>query len=94
MVTPSGNLIIIVGTTLAIIGLTWGGVRYPWKSAQVLAPLLIGVVLMLAFVAYEANVPKVPTIPFKILTNRTTIGGYASFALSTHQRFIPFLQVP
>ena len=41
-----GNLIIIAGTTLAIVGLTFGGIRFPWVSAQVLAPLIIGVVII------------------------------------------------
>ena len=77
-----GNCIIMAGSTLAIIGLTWGGVRYPWKSAQVLVPLLVGIALILSFVICEAFVPKLPTIPFKVLTNRTTIGGYVTSHLS------------
>ena len=70
-----GNAIIMSGSSLAIIGLTWGGVRYPWHSAEVLSLLLIGCALIISFVVYEATVPKHPTIPFKVLTNRTTIGG-------------------
>jgi len=73
-----GNLIVIAGTTLAIIGLTCGGTRYPWGSANVLAPLLIELALLLTFVVYEAYVPKLPTIPFRVLNNSTTISGYIS----------------
>jgi len=71
-----GNLLVIAGATLAIIGLTWGGTRYPWGSAHVLAPLLIGLALLAAFVVYEAYVPELPTIPFRVLNNPTTISGY------------------
>lgn len=71
----SGNLIIIAGTTLAILGLTWGGTKYPWDSAHVLVPLILGLALIGVFVVYEAYVPKVPTIPFKVLNNRTTYSG-------------------
>ena len=78
----SGNLIVIAGTTLAIIGLTWGGTRYPWDSAHVLAPLIIGLVLLGLFVVYEAYVPKVPTIPFRTLNNSTTISGYVGHSTS------------
>jgi hypothetical protein len=67
----SGNLIIISGTTLAIIGLTWGGIRFPWNSAKVLAPLIIGMCLVGFFIYYEAKFPKDPTIPFDIIANRT-----------------------
>ena len=70
-----GNTIIISGSSLAIIALTWGGGRYSWNSAEVLSLLLIGFALIMLFVVYEATVPKHPTIPFKVLTNRTTVGG-------------------
>lgn len=74
----SGNFIVIAGTTLAVTGLTFAGVRFPWDSAQVLAPLIIGLVLVAAFILYEAKVPKEPSIPWEILTNRTTLSGYAA----------------
>ncbi|KAI0921395.1 hypothetical protein AcW1_004613 [Taiwanofungus camphoratus] len=71
-----GNLIVIAGTTLAIMGLTWGGIRYPWTSVHVLAPLIIGLVLIVCFFIYESQVPDEPTMPWDILTNRTTVGGF------------------
>ncbi|KIP05339.1 hypothetical protein PHLGIDRAFT_25152 [Phlebiopsis gigantea 11061_1 CR5-6] len=71
-----GNAIVISGTTLAVVGLTFGGVRFPWSSAQVLAPLLIGLALIVGFVFYEAKVPREPTVPWIVLSNRTTVGGY------------------
>ena len=45
-----------------VIGLTWGGVRYAWTSAKVLAPLVIGLVGMILFVFYEAKVAKEPLV--------------------------------
>jgi len=74
----SGNAIIVVGTSLAVIGLTWAGIRFPWGSAQVLAPLIIGLVLVGVFLFYEAKVPREPTIPWEVLNNRTGFSGYMS----------------
>jgi len=71
----SGNLIVIAGTTLAIVGLTFGGAQFPWVSAQVLAPLIIGLALIGAFLLYEAKVPVEPTIPWEVVSNRTSLGG-------------------
>lgn len=71
----SGNLIVIAGTTLAIVGLTFGGAQFPWVSAQVLAPLIIGLALLGAFLLYEAKVPVEPTIPWEVVSNRTSLGG-------------------
>ncbi|KAJ7499342.1 iron permease [Mycena latifolia] len=70
-----GNVILVIGAGLAIIGMTWGGIRYPWRSAEVLAPLLTGLFLLAVFVVYEAKVPRRPTIPFDVLTNRTSLSG-------------------
>ncbi|KAF9072607.1 iron permease [Rhodocollybia butyracea] len=71
-----GNLIIIGGTTLAVIGLTWGGIAFPWNSAHVLAPLITGFVLVGAFLLYEFTIPTEPTIPFDILSNGTSLSGF------------------
>ncbi|KAJ3001773.1 hypothetical protein NUW54_g6220 [Trametes sanguinea] len=71
-----GNAIIIAGTTLALIALTWGGVTYPWSSAHVLAVLIIGAILIVVFFVYEAFVPPESTIPFDIMKNRTSLGGF------------------
>ncbi|EIW57898.1 iron permease [Trametes versicolor FP-101664 SS1] len=73
-----GNLIIIIGTTLALVGLTWGGIQFPWNSAHVLAPLIIGGIFIAAFFIYEFFVPKEPTLPFDIMTNRSSLSGYIS----------------
>jgi hypothetical protein len=59
-----------------MIGLTWGGVRYAWNSAQVLGPLISGLVLVVLAFVYELKVPTEPTIPFQILANRTSFGGF------------------
>ena len=71
----SGNFIIIAGTTLALIALTWGGIRFPWNSAHVLAPLIVGLVLILLFFAYEWTVPIEPTTPLDVMKSRTAVSG-------------------
>ncbi|KAI0763293.1 MFS multidrug transporter [Trametes elegans] len=71
-----GNGIIVAGTTLALIALTWGGITYPWVSTHVLAPLIIGGVLIVSFFLYETFVPREPTLPIDVIKNRTSLGGY------------------
>jgi len=48
-----GMFLFFFGVGLIILGLTWAGVVYPWKSTAVLAPLIIGCILFLSFFAYE-----------------------------------------
>ncbi|KAG7448253.1 iron permease [Guyanagaster necrorhizus] len=76
-----GNLIVICGTTLAIIGLTWGGIRYHWTDKHVLAPLIIGFALLGAFAWYEVKVPAKPTVPSDLLKNRTTLSAILMTAM-------------
>ncbi|KAJ6586404.1 major facilitator superfamily domain-containing protein [Mycena vulgaris] len=80
MVDWVGNGIVIVGTGLAIIGMTWGGIRYPWASVKVLAPLTIGLALLVVFAIYEAKVPVRPTIPLDVVSNRTSLSGLLTTA--------------
>jgi len=75
-----GNILVIGGTTSALLGLTWAGVQFPWGSAQVLAPLITGLAALVAFVVYEALVPIEPTLPVDILKNRTSLSGYLGTA--------------
>lgn len=79
-------------TCSVAIALTWGGAVFPWSSARVLAPLILGAIGFLGFLAYEGLVAKMPLvrrfskvellsgsyisqIPFKILSNRTSLSG-------------------
>jgi hypothetical protein len=66
---------------LAIIGLTWGGVAYPWDSAHVLVPLILGLVLVGCFLLYEFKVPLEPTVPYDVLSNRTSLSGFLATAI-------------
>ncbi|KAJ7595489.1 major facilitator superfamily domain-containing protein [Mycena floridula] len=76
-----GNTIVIAGTTLTNIGLAWGGVDSPWTSAKVLVPLILGLVLLGVFLLYEFKVPLEPTIPYDVVSNRTSLNAFLSTAL-------------
>lgn len=71
----SGNVFIMASTTSVLLGLTWGGVQFPWSSPHVLVPLVLGLVGMLAFLVYEARVASVPSVPLRLLKTRTIVSG-------------------
>ncbi|KAL2785577.1 major facilitator superfamily domain-containing protein [Aspergillus keveii] len=48
-----GTILFIFGVGLIILGTAWGGSTYPWVSAQVLAPLIVGAVCLFTFFGYE-----------------------------------------
>ncbi|KAF4339409.1 trichothecene efflux pump [Fusarium beomiforme] len=41
------------GCILFLVGLSWGGTTYPWKSVEVLCTLIIGVMTLVGFFIYE-----------------------------------------
>ncbi len=52
-----GTGLATVGLLLFLMGLSWGGSMYPWKSAHVIATIVVGFMLLVAFFAWEIMVP-------------------------------------
>ncbi|KAI0632743.1 iron permease [Trametes polyzona] len=71
-----GNGIIVTSTILVFLGLTWGGLRFPWISAQVLVPLILGAIGIVVFFVLERFWLHGQTVPEFFFTNRTTLSGY------------------
>ena len=46
------------GITLFVMGLSWGDNPYAWKDAHVLAPLIVGIVILLGLAAHQTFIKK------------------------------------
>ncbi|KAH8176649.1 fungal trichothecene efflux pump (TRI12) domain-containing protein [Sarocladium implicatum] len=59
------------GLTIFLMGISWGGTMYPWKSAATISAIVIGAVLLVILFVWEgfANL-KYPAIPVKFFANR------------------------
>jgi hypothetical protein len=69
-----GTLMVTLGLLLFLMGLSWGGGLYPWKSVHVIATIVIGLLLLIAFALYETYMPlKEPLLPMHLLNNRGLI---------------------
>jgi hypothetical protein len=53
-----GLFLFLAGIVLFIVGLSWGGNTYPWKSAPVLCTIIIGLCCLIVFGLYEQYVFK------------------------------------
>ncbi|KAM0609423.1 hypothetical protein ACHAP0_007412 [Verticillium nonalfalfae] len=59
------------GLTLLLMGVSWGGNMYPWKSAATISSLIIGASLLVALFFWEGYADlKYPAIPIKFFLNR------------------------
>jgi hypothetical protein len=50
-------------TLMLLLGLDFGGVLFPWDSAKIISLLVVGSVMIFAFVYSEVKVAKYPLIP-------------------------------
>ncbi|KAJ1719119.1 hypothetical protein LPJ53_006058 [Coemansia erecta] len=66
-----GAFVLLAGLVLFILALNWGGHAYSWKSAAVLVPLCLSVVLLAAFTYIETKVAKEPIITMRMFTSKT-----------------------
>jgi len=76
----SGGLALVTG---AALGVVWGLVRgnsAGWGSGEVVAPLVAGVLLALAFVAWELRTPA-PMLPMRLFASRAFSAGNAAIFL-------------
>jgi MFS family permease len=65
-----GTLLFAAGFIVFLMGLSWGGAVYPWKSAAVISAIVLGFATMVAFVLYECYAPiKEPLIPMHLFKN-------------------------
>lgn len=71
------GLFTFLGCTLMILlGLDFGGVLFPWDSAKIIALLVVGGVMIFAFVYSEAKFAKYPLIPMSLFKTKTNIATF------------------
>ncbi|KAG2002682.1 hypothetical protein GB937_009648 [Aspergillus fischeri] len=69
-----GGLLSITGLILFLAGMQWGGYQYPWTTAHVLAPLILGFVILVAFAVWEIYGAKYPIFPTRLKQEPRTLG--------------------
>ncbi|KAI1615939.1 fungal trichothecene efflux pump [Exophiala viscosa] len=79
------------GLLLFLMGLSWGGSQYPWRSAHVIACIVVGFATIVAFILYEtySGVYR-PLVPMHIFRDfqydaiviLTTVGGMIYYSMT------------
>ncbi|KAJ2859357.1 hypothetical protein GGI22_003014, partial [Coemansia erecta] len=65
-----GALMLVTGLMLLLLGLTWGGRVYPWKSPVVIICLSVGIMLLFVFVFVEGKLALEPIIDARLFSIR------------------------
>lgn len=71
-----GIAVFVLSCTSFLFGLTAGGVLFPWASANVIVPLVLGITGLVGFWAIENYLVKEPMMPMRVFKERTAFAGY------------------
>lgn len=72
-----GGFFFIAGMTSFLIGLSWAGVQFEWKSAQALVPMLIGLLSVAVSLFWEYYYANEPFLRPSLFHNFSALATYA-----------------
>lgn len=65
-----GTFLFAAGLVTFLMGLSWGGVVYPWESAATISAIVVGFAVLVVFALWEIYAPlKEPLVPVHIFKN-------------------------
>ena len=64
-----GAMVMVIAAVLLLLALSWGGVRYPWGSFEILALLACSALMWVAFARRLSTAPE-PFIPLPMIRDR------------------------
>lgn len=86
-----GVVTFLAFTLMVLLGLDFGGAIFPWDSAKVIALLVVGGLMIFAFIYSEARVSRYPLIPMELFKSKTNVAAFFVVFfhgfVSQHQKF-------
>lgn len=73
----TGNVLIVGGTLMLLLGLEFGGVQHPWASATVICLIVFGVITIILFALWETKGAKYPVMPARLFSSRNNVAAYS-----------------
>ncbi|RAK71508.1 putative MFS drug transporter [Aspergillus fijiensis CBS 313.89] len=89
-----GALLALGGTSLVLLGLTWGGGERPWRSAPVVGTIAGGGVGCLAFVGWQWKGTACPLVPMHIFRSGIVNGACITMFLHGWNILVQLYYIP
>ncbi|KAK3997517.1 putative MFS multidrug transporter [Cladorrhinum sp. PSN332] len=88
-----GTSALLPGTVALLLALQWGGLEYAWSDRRVVACLVLGILLLMGFIAVQIWKPKTAMLPPHIFKQRSMVAGsFAAAMTGSHMMiFVYFL---
>lgn len=84
-----GGFLSILGFTLIIIGINWGGIDCPWKSVQVICSLTFGFLCLILLGIYERWFTKWPMFQMRMAKNKRMLFACCLICFSSGVNYMP-----
>jgi MFS family permease len=72
----AGAILFVGGTTALLIGISWGGTQHPWGSTATLAPIIIGLLSIALFVAWQVYFRPYSMLPTSIFHSTSLAAAF------------------
>ncbi len=86
-----GGFFFIGGLTSFLVGISWAGIQFEWKSAQAITPMIIGVVGVTIAIIWEIYGAQEPFLRPSLFCS---VSALATYACALFQGFIVRLSSP
>jgi hypothetical protein len=89
-----GILTFLGSTLMILLGLDFGGFVFSWNSAKIICLLVVGGVMIFAFVFTEIRIARYPLIPMSLFKRKTNVAVFMvvffhGFVSESGQCFLP-----
>ena len=71
-----GGFLFIGGLTSFLVGMSWAGIQFEWRSVQTIAPMTVGGISVLASFAWERYRAREPFLRASLFRSRSAIAAY------------------
>lgn len=88
-----GTVLMIVGLSALLLGITEIGQGHDWRDSQVLALLGIALLVLITFVWYERRAPE-PLLPMHLFANRNAVLCWCTIFFTSFQAISLIVLVP
>ncbi|KAL1962023.1 hypothetical protein VTN77DRAFT_667 [Rasamsonia byssochlamydoides] len=89
-----GCLLALGGTSVLLLGLTWGGGEYTWDSTHVIATLVVGCVVSAGFVLWQWKGTSSPVVPLRIFKARLVNGACLTMFINGWNFLVQVYYIP
>jgi hypothetical protein len=72
-----GGLFFIGGMTSFLVGISWAGIQYEWRSVQAITPMLVGVLGVVIAVIWECYGAREPFLRPSLFCSTSALATYA-----------------